>query len=212
MTRVLTIAVALSVAAGGTAAHASSRLPCPQRPGVTDYADPALRVLHTLTGRRGDQVLRIFACRTAWHRATLLLRTRTNLDAEVSLRAVARSGGYFAIEVLTAGGTFDDVSLTEHTLSMSRVAHLVFDPEASIPGPTPEPGDNGWWLARSGGLVARYGDAADAQLVGYDGAGRRVIAAAPDDVAVGGSTVYWTADGTAHSAVLTGHPRGAVAQ
>lgn len=219
----LLAAVALAATLGPAAATAAAKAPvqpqCPDRPGRTLAVDGKLRVYQTTVQDKKDPdaaTVRVFSCVGRERKAKLLMRNRNNLDLTQTVeKAVLGGGRWIALSMVAQTGVSDGRGLLEFDATTGKQVAQIGTPEDA----GPEAGNDSYFdqlqVSKGGAIV--YVGATGLVAADTDGLRTLVPKSGTDvpsvfDVALAGTHVYWTvtATSTTGSALVTGHPKGAL--
>ena len=186
--------VALSGAMPAAAPAAKKKVQCVKRSGDTIYRDSSLRVFQTVKKVKGDpdaSIVKIFYCTPgSTKKPKQLTGFQNNLDESFTVMGVSRGGTkYLALELAASTGTADANELFVYDLT----THLRTFAYASE-----NPYEH--YVTSDGGVAILEGGA----VKGFDASGEKALGTAATALAGSGNVVYWTSNGAAQTATLTG--------
>ena len=190
----LLAAVAFAGAVPADAPAAKRKVQCVKRFGDTVYRDSALRVIQRVKKVKGDpdaSTVTISFCRPGTTRKPATLTTfHNNLDESFTLRGVTRGGtGHLALELDEQTGTSDATNLSVYDLT-TRARTFAYASENAL----------AHYVTSDGGVALLEAG----NVTGFDASGERALGTAATALAGSGNVVYWTSNGAAQAATLSG--------
>ena len=188
-----------AVAIGGAlpaAADAAKKkkVQCVKRSGDTIYRDNTLRVFQTVKRSKGDpdaSLVKVFYCTPGSTKKPKQLEVLSNsLDESLTVMSVSRGGtNYLALELALSTGTADANELWVYDLTTTQRG-FAYASENEFEH----------YVASDGGVAILEAGA----VKGFDASGEKALGTAATALAGSGNVVYWTSNGAAQTATLTG--------
>lgn len=182
-------------------AAAQAKAPrCEARTGKTLSTSPAFRVFSTSEKVKGDAdavTIRVYSCRLGSRSVKLLEKLNNTIDGGLTPKKALLNGEkYTTIIYAEETGVSAATDIFEYDLKtgkqVSAIARDGYDPIEVV-------------MTSAGGIaVIDF----DKEIVAYDKNGAKAYGTGASALAVGASTIYWTAEGRASSIYLQGHPSG----
>ncbi len=187
------VAVAGAFPAAAPAAK-KKKVQCVKRSGDTIYRDSTLRVIQSVKTSKRDPdagTVTISFCKPGTTKAPQVLAAFQNdLDGSLTPRGATRGGSnYLALQLDEQTGTTDATSLFVYDLK-TRTRTFAYGSENGFEHHVT--GDGGVALLEAG------------TVTGFDASGQKPLGTAASALAGAGNVVYWTSNGAAQAATLSG--------